>query len=158
MWSSHLFWVGLSVMGALQVSHTFLPTGPVRVVGKPTIAPLFSTTEEEKKTEKTEDKAAIVNGEEKGGDDPDVEGLPWWWELVWKLDIMKKGEPGQPIIFGDSANVLTTNIEQIYGGYDSLDGCPLAGTKERIGCIIIYHVLAEDISICLTCSHRHLYF
>ncbi len=55
-----------------------------------------------------------------------ADGLPWWWELVWKLDIMKQGEPGQEIIFGDTANVLRTNIEQIYGGYDSLDGCPLA--------------------------------
>lgn len=65
--------------------------------------------------------------------DPDAEGLPWWWELVWKLDMMKTGEPGEDIIFGDSANVLRTNIEQIYGGYPSLDGCPLAeGTYE--GC------------------------
>ena len=37
--------------------------------------------------------------------DPDAEGLPWWWELVWKLDMMKTGEPGEDIIFGDSANV-----------------------------------------------------
>jgi hypothetical protein len=57
---------------------------------------------------------------------PDADGLPWWWELVWKLDIMKKGEPGQATIFGDSANVLRTNIEQLYGGYPSLDRCPLA--------------------------------
>lgn len=58
-----------------------------------------------------------------------ADGLPWWWELVWKLDIMKKGEPGQEIIFGDSAHVLRTNIEQIYGGYPSLDGCPIAEGK-----------------------------
>lgn len=58
--------------------------------------------------------------------DPDAEGLPWWWELVWKLDMMKTGQQGEEIIFGDSANVLRTNIEQIYGGYPSLDGCPLA--------------------------------
>jgi hypothetical protein len=63
------------------------------------------------------------------GDAADVEGLPWWWELVWKLDMMKKGKEGEEIIFGDSANVLRTNIEQIYGGYDSLDGCPLAEGK-----------------------------
>jgi hypothetical protein len=48
--------------------------------------------------------------------DPDAEGLPWWWELVWKLDVMKLGVPGEECIFGDSANVLRTNIEQIYGG------------------------------------------
>jgi hypothetical protein len=58
--------------------------------------------------------------------DPNAEGLPWWWELVWKLDIMKTGKPGEEIIFGDTANVLRTNIEQIYGGFPSLDGCPLA--------------------------------
>ena len=58
--------------------------------------------------------------------DPDAEGLPWWWDLVWKLDIMKTGEPGTDCTFGDSANVLRGNIEQIYGGYPSQDGCPLA--------------------------------
>lgn len=58
--------------------------------------------------------------------DPDAEGLPWWWNLVWKLDMMKKGEEGQDIIFGDTANVFRTNIEQLYGGYPSMDGCPLA--------------------------------
>ena len=46
--------------------------------------------------------------------------------MVWKLDIMKLGQDGEDIIFGDSANVLRTNIEQIYGGFPSLDGCPLA--------------------------------
>ena len=78
------------------------------------------STEEEKKTESKADAAAEFTP------DPDAEGLPWWWELVWKLDVMKKGDEGEEIIFGDSANVLRTNIEQIYGGYPSLDGCPLA--------------------------------
>lgn len=54
------------------------------------------------------------------------DGLPWWWEYVWNLDIMKRGEPGTDIIFGDSAHVLRTNIEQIYGDYPALDGCPMA--------------------------------
>lgn len=54
------------------------------------------------------------------------DGLPWWWELVWDLDIMKRGEPGKDIVFGDTAHVLRTNIEQIYGGYPSKDGCQLA--------------------------------
>ncbi|VEU37775.1 unnamed protein product [Pseudo-nitzschia multistriata] len=58
--------------------------------------------------------------------DAEAEGLPWWWDMVWKLDMMKTGEDGEDIIFGDSANVLRSNIEQIYGGYPSLDGCPLA--------------------------------
>ena len=80
--------------------------------------------------------------ENNAGEDPDVEGLPWWWELVWKLDIMKKGTEGEPIIFGDSANVLRTNIEQIYGGYDSLDGCPLAGTIMQI---ILLYVIDQSL-------------
>jgi hypothetical protein len=58
--------------------------------------------------------------------DTDVEGLPWWWDMVWKLDMMQLGEPGKEMTFGDTANVLRTNIEQIYGGFPSLDGCPLA--------------------------------
>lgn len=53
-------------------------------------------------------------------------GLPWWWEMVWKLDFLKLGTPGTDIILGDSANVLRTNIEQMYGGFQSLDQCPLA--------------------------------
>lgn len=48
------------------------------------------------------------------------DGLPWWWEYVWNLDIMKRGEPGTDIIFGDSAHVLRTNIEQIYGELTSV--------------------------------------
>jgi len=78
-----------------------------------------------------EDKEALteangVGHESEGEGKVDAEGLPWWWEFVWELDMMKKGEPGSDCIFGDSANVLRTNIEQIYGDYDSLDGCPLA--------------------------------
>jgi cytochrome P450 len=70
---------------------------------------------------------ASVNGAtDTASTDDEVEGLPWWWDLVWKLDMMKKGEPGKKVIFGDSANVLRTNIEQIYGGFPSLDGTPLA--------------------------------
>jgi len=63
---------------------------------------------------------------EKAGSDSESNGLPFWWEAVWELDMMKTGEPGSEIIFGDSARVFKTNIEQIYGGYPSLDGCPLA--------------------------------
>jgi hypothetical protein len=53
------------------------------------------------------------------GDAADADGLPWWWDAVWKLDVMKRGEEGKEIIFGDSAHVLRTNIEQIYGAYPS---------------------------------------
>ena len=56
----------------------------------------------------------------------DVEGLPWWWEYIWKLPQFQLGQPGTDCTFADSAHVLRTNIEQIYGGYPSLDHCPLA--------------------------------
>ena len=92
--------------------------------------PVLWSTTEEKKT--TENKSG--SPEPPKNDDEDVEGLPWWWELVWELDMMKLGEPGTEVTFGDSANVLRTNIEQIYGGYPSLDGCPLAeGAIDDIG-------------------------
>lgn len=80
--------------------------------------------EEDTKT----NESVVINGDNKKSVsiDPDAEGLPWWWELVWQLDIMKLGTPGDAVTFGDSANVLRTNIEQIYGGFPSLDGCPLA--------------------------------
>ncbi len=84
-----------------------------------------STVEEPASSSITSDKAVEVASVEiakKEGSD----GLPWWWEYVWELDMMKRGEPGTDIILGDSAHVLRTNIEQIYGGYPSLDGCPMA--------------------------------
>ena len=97
--------------------------------------PLFATLEDEK-TEKADAKvpeAASVEGGDATGadaeadaDGPDPDGLPWWWNLVWDLDMMKRGEPGTDTLLGDSAHVLRTNIEQLYGGYPSLDGCPLA--------------------------------
>lgn len=64
----------------------------------------------------------------KGGGEgaTNAEGLPWWWEYIWKLPAMKLGAPGTDCTFADSANVLRTNIEQIYGGYPSRDRAPLA--------------------------------
>jgi len=93
--------------------------------------PLFSMVDEEQETEKTtkskevklEGSAATTSSTDNA---PSEEGLPWWWNLVWELPIMERGEPGNDIIFGDTAHVLRTNIEQIFGGYPSLDGCPLA--------------------------------
>jgi hypothetical protein len=78
---------------------------------------VFSSLKEDETKEETKVEDSL-NGatSETPSLDPDAEGLPWWWELVWKLDVMKKGVPGEEIIFGDSANVLRTNIEQIYGG------------------------------------------
>jgi hypothetical protein len=125
----------LSMLSTVQLSLAFTPPQSFLAQARLAIsvATLFSTTEEKKETDQSTpagdgfgvNDAGTVNGEV--SPDPNAEGLPWWWELVWKLDIMKKGEPGEPIKFGDSANVLRTNIEQIYGGYPSLDGCPLAG-------------------------------
>jgi hypothetical protein len=48
------------------------------------------------------------------------------WDAVWKLPLFNKGEPGAPVTFGDSAWVLRSNIEQVYGGELSYDGAPLA--------------------------------
>lgn len=42
------------------------------------------------------------------------------WDWVWKLPIMRRGEQGAPIQFGDVANVLRKNIEQIYGKVPSV--------------------------------------
>lgn len=91
-------------------------------------SPLYSQLQEEETVaEKSEENEAV-------GIDPDAEGLPWWWDAVWKLEVMQTGEPGTEVTFGDSANVLRTNIEQIYGGYPSKDGCPLAeGAIDDIG-------------------------
>mmetsp|Transcript_11585 Transcript_11585/g.33392 ORF Transcript_11585/g.33392 Transcript_11585/m.33392 type:complete len:619 (-) Transcript_11585:4-1860(-) len=111
----------LALTALTGTASAFVPLNPF---GKAPTQTLFSSLKEPPTEEKAEETAS-VNGD-KPTPDPDAEGLPWWWELVWKLDIMKKGEPGEEIIFGDSANVLRTNIEQIYGGYPSLDGCPLA--------------------------------
>ncbi|KAL9184115.1 hypothetical protein ACHAXT_002201 [Thalassiosira profunda] len=56
----------------------------------------------------------------------EAEGLPWWWEYIWELPQLQPGTPGTDCTFADGANVLRTNIEQIYGGFPSRDGCPLA--------------------------------
>jgi hypothetical protein len=72
--------------------------------------------------------AASPGGASDGADDRGaaVDGLPWWWEFVWGLPQLRPGEPGADCTFADAANVLRTNIEQIYGGRPSLDRCPLA--------------------------------
>ena len=126
--NSDLIFVAASLACILAADGFLASPQPRSKIGFPSV--LFSATDEE---QKTESKAPAVVHEklEAGEVDPNAEGLPWWWELVWKLDIMQKGEQGEPIKFGDSANVLRTNIEQIYGGYPSLDGCPLAGTYSR---------------------------
>ena len=62
------------------------------------------------------------------------------WDFVWSLPIMQTGEQGTPIKFGDSANILRKNIEQIYGNEESIDGAPLAaGHNDFPFCCIYYH-------------------
>lgn len=73
---------------------------------------------------------STVNGsvEQADSTDPDAEGLPWWWEYLFKLPALQPAPQGTDCTFADSAtNVLRTNIniEQIYGGFPSLDKCPL---------------------------------
>jgi hypothetical protein len=97
-----------------------------------TVASLCATKEpkEKERTESGKNLIDMVNGDSDLpialSDTKDSKELPWWWDLIWDLDMMKKGEPGSDMLFGDTANVLRTNIEQIYGGAPSLDGCPLA--------------------------------
>lgn len=95
---------------------------PGRFTSKAALFAAPPSTEEETKT--TEAVGVVSNAD--ASPEVEVEGLPWWWDMVWDLDIMKLGVDGTECIFGDSANVLRTNIEQIYGGFPSLDGCPLA--------------------------------
>ncbi len=112
-----------TVLCCIAGSSAFTPSATKNLLGKNLAfsqSKLFATVEEEKVETKAKDEKKEVEI------DPNAEGLPWWWDFVWKLDIMKPGEPGTDCTFGDSANVLKSNIEQIYGGYPSLDGCPLA--------------------------------
>ena len=101
-------------------------TAPITSHSVPSTSIRSSLKDDETKTKEVKDVVEQHGQHDQPEIDPDAEGLPWWWELVWELDMMKLGEPGEDVIFGDSANVLRTNIEQIYGGYPSLDGCPLA--------------------------------
>jgi hypothetical protein len=49
------------------------------------------------------------------------------WDWAWRQRVMKPSEQGQsPTKFGDAATVLRNNIEQVYGGAESIDGAPIA--------------------------------
>lgn len=109
------------VFPSKTISPNIINTQQISSSSSSTTSIWSSLKEDETKTETAVD-GKIVQEEV----DADVEGLPWWWDMVWKLDMMQLGEPGKEMTFGDTANVLRTNIEQIYGGYPSLDGCPLA--------------------------------
>ena len=52
--------------------------------------------------------------------------LPGYWDTIWKLPFMQGGAPGSPLTFGDTALTFKYNIEQLFGGYPSRDGAPLA--------------------------------
>lgn len=106
-----------AVLAAVCVDAAFAFVSPQPQTNSLRAAQLFSSLKEGPTKEDTSaEDPSISATSETPSIDPDAEGLPWWWELVWKLDVMKKGEPGEEVIFGDSANVLRTNIEQIYGG------------------------------------------
>lgn len=98
----------LFVLSLLHVDNVNAFLVPAQKLKSTAGTKVFSSLKEDP----TKDKTKIddsVNGATVDTDslsEPSSEGLPWWWELVWKLDIMKKGEPGKEIIFGDSANVL----------------------------------------------------
>ena len=127
----------LSVFALLASESTaFVPAKPSTLNGRLSRPVVWSTTEEKKSTGSKSSGSGPEPPQQDENDDnkKNADGLPWWWEMVWQLDMMKTGEPGTEITFGDSANVLRTNIEQIYGGYPSLDGCPLAeGALDDIG-------------------------
>lgn len=53
-------------------------------------------------------------------------GLPFWWEAFWSLPFTRRGAPGEALTLGDTMHVFRTNIEQIFGGYPSYDGAPMA--------------------------------
>lgn len=49
------------------------------------------------------------------------------WNTLWKQSFMQPGVSGtSPTTFGDGANVLRKNIEQMYGDEPSYDGAPVA--------------------------------
>uniref|UniRef100_A0A7S1FP19 Cytochrome P450 n=1 Tax=Corethron hystrix TaxID=216773 RepID=A0A7S1FP19_9STRA len=122
---------GASAFGAPPRSRAVAPSFLSPSVRSSSALPTLLRSSLKDKTEVGEDTAASPppsseHVAESGEEKKESDGLPWWWELVWKLPIMQRTEPGTDCQFGDSAHVLRTNIEQIYGDYPSLDGCPLA--------------------------------
>jgi cytochrome P450 family 97 subfamily B polypeptide 3 len=100
-----------------------------------------ATTDQETTTETSPDPAPFFlsqpgappqsesTAESGSGSEGNADGLPWWWESVWTIKALQPSPPemeGTACTLGDSAYVLRTNIEQIYGDYPSLDGCPIA--------------------------------
>ncbi|KAL7441499.1 hypothetical protein ACHAXM_011546 [Skeletonema potamos] len=126
----------LAILSAASAAYAFVPSslGPALALKNANAARsthhLYALDLKEKEETAT---PATPNGsapneslKQASSTDPDAEGLPWWWEYIWKLPAFQLGQPGTECTFADSANVLRTNIEQIYGGFPSLDKCPLA--------------------------------
>jgi len=88
------------------------------------LSPLFSLETKEKTTAASS--STSTDEPTESASSSSSEGLPWWWSYIWDLPLLQPSPPGTEITFADTANVLRTNIEQIYGGYPSLDACPLA--------------------------------
>jgi hypothetical protein len=85
-----------------------------------------TTTSPAKKPDETND-PTTVSASSSSSPSSAADGLPWWWEFVWNnFDVLQPGRVGTDITFGDTATVLRTNIEQLYGGFPSVDGCPVA--------------------------------
>jgi hypothetical protein len=93
----------LAALTLLQCIHAFVPIVPQRqaVSAK---SRLFSTTQEGKETEETTNGEVHMNTRIEAitatnenaviAPDPEAGGLPWWWELVWGLDVMRLGYVG----------------------------------------------------------------
>jgi len=53
--------------------------------------------------------------------------MPKVWDWAWDtLPFLKAGAKGEDITFGDTARTFKANIEQLFAGYPSRDGAPLA--------------------------------
>lgn len=119
-------WRGVVAACALLcVASAFVPSTP-RIATRTSNVPRFVEA-----PEKPSEKAVAANTADNLKLDNAAaevlsEGLPWWWELFWGLPFTKRGAEGEELKLGDSMHVFRTNIEQIYGDYESFDGAPLA--------------------------------
>jgi hypothetical protein len=123
----------LAILSAASATYAFVPrplTPVLKNANARSTQQLYALGVKEKEETTTATTGSTVNGsvEQADSTDPDAEGLPWWWEYLFKLPALQPAPQGTDCTFADSAtNVLRTNIniEQIYGGFPSLDKCPL---------------------------------
>ena len=108
----NLFLIILCSLGSLALVACFLPAPATRIMHISTSTPLMRRLDVKMKL---------------------FVGNPWGekvWDWLWDQEMMQPGKPGvSPTSFGDGANVLRKNIEQIYGGEPSFDGAPVAEGK-----------------------------